>query len=711
MISYYLSVPQNNIVDKLFYMFFSFLLIIFSFYLSYYLNGQVSYNQNSIVQLLSITAGMMSAITYLYGRSGVVGLFFGLLFYYCVIDFSPSGVGVFYTLLVTVLLTFSLSIINKLKNKFHIDKVAFSYYVFFIPGISSLILYVFAPNNFNANQSLNLCLTDALGVLLTAPITVLFLHSINTHKDVTTILKTFHEISRVNFHYKALIIGIILASLYYTREFESSYITYMLLLPFVMLAALNFSELTQVILIIIGYNVFIHNNTPLDLVVLNTKLSLFFMFSLIIYIILDYKVSQRKEAKRYTRHLYFDKQSHFGTFQKLNHDISNRNDFIVAAIDLSAVFMYPLNKRDSVIQHIANHIKKNTNFYDNSYILYDVSALIIILDNNMRSISRLDNLPQNINKALLTKNTNFNVDKVFFCECKKGRNIRQAVSLLHINLSIVDKYITETVINCDNTKYDIYLAFLDQLDDDNIHLLRQNYKSINNTQLQCFELLSQFSINGKVLDTTLVFRYAQKLGRLEMLEKNIVLKALTYIHSLPSQHFHYAAINLSPDFISSTIAINELLVIAENLSLPLNKLCIEIVETGVIENPEALNKNLSILHDKGIHIALDDFGSGHSTYEQLLNLPVDTVKLGGALISGCHSDPIKHSIIKNLRSITTLLNIEIVAECVETKEEYQLLQDLGIDHLQGYLIHQPSPIMAKQPQGDHFSESEIAVSI
>ncbi|MGF1724694.1 EAL domain-containing protein [Photobacterium nomapromontoriensis] len=636
----------------------------------------------------------MSAVTYLYGRSGIVGLCLGLLFYYGVLDFCHSGVGIFYSVLVTTLLMFSLSLIDTLKDKFHIDKIAFCYYVFFIPGISSFILAILAPNDFNITQALNLCLTDAIGVLLTAPITVLFLHGINTHKDIKSALRTLSDISKSNLLYNIIIITCILVVLFYAKEVKYSYVTYMILLPFVMLAALNFSELTQIILIIIGYNLLFNNGLSSELTDLNTKLSLFFMFSLIIYIMLDYKMSQRKESARYTKHLYFDNQSHFGTYQKLNHDTSTRNDFLVAAIDLSSVFMFPINKRDNILQHIATYIKNNTDFYQHSYILYDISALIIIIENNMRAISRLEKLPQGINRELLAKNTNFNVDRVFYCGCKKGRNITQAVNILHVNLRIVDKFASDTLINCDNAKFDNYLAFLEQLDDDNIQLLRQNYQAINNTNLQCFELLSEFSINGDKLNTNLVFQYAQKLGRIEMLEKHIVLKALTYIHTLPTKSFHYAAINLSPDFISSTFAINELFTIAENLTLPLNKICIEIVETGVIENPLVLHKNLERLRERGIHIALDDFGSGHASYDQLLKMPIDCVKISGSLISDCHIDPIKANIINHLREITAQLNIDIVAESIEKPEEQQLLMDLGINYLQGVLIHQPTPLTA-----------------
>ncbi|KLV06958.1 hypothetical protein ABT56_07335 [Photobacterium aquae] len=685
MISYFLSIKQKTILDKLFYLFFAYIMVLFSFHLSHFSHGLLSQ-----VQLLSITSGVIIAATYLYGRTGIIGIFLGLLTYYTFIKASHNGVGYLYSLVITSLLIISLSLIEKLRNHHYITRLIFSFYVFITPGFCSLALAIFTPHSFNTAQALNLFLTDSIGILLTAPVIGLFLIALNKHKEPRSLLREFSHISKSNFIYKSLIVLAIFFVLLNKENITYSYMTYLFLLPLVIMAAFNFSELTQILLIVIGYSLLIKNDVTADLLLLNTKLTIFFMFSLIVYIMLDFKVSLRKETERFTKNLYFDNQSNFGTFQKLDDDTLHRRDFVVAAIDLSPIFKYPLIKRDKILRQIASYINKSTNFYDQSYVLYDVAALVILLENNLRAIGRLDKLSEMLNASLEADHVNFHIDKIFFCRCKKGNRIKQTINQIHMNLRLAERNNSHTMVDCDHSRYTNYITLLDNFNPSHIQILRQNYQGLAHDRTSCFELLSRFTVKGKPLNTETMFFCAQKLGHMEMLEKAIVRKMFEYIQQLPIDSFDYGAINLSPDFLSSDLSIDTLLHIAHELNVPLDKICIEIVESGSINDFDALMKNLLRLKHAGFKIALDDFGAGHSTYKQLLNMPIDTVKIDGSLIKDCHNDPIKQTIIENLRAITTLSKIKLVAECVETEEEQQWLQQIGVDYLQGYLIHRPS---------------------
>lgn len=686
MINYFLSIKQKTMMDKLFYLFLSYIMVLFSFHLSHFSHGLLSQ-----VQLLSITSGVIIAATYLYGRTGIIGIFLGLLTYYTFIKASHNGVGYLYSLVITSLLIISLSLIEKLRSHQYITRLTFTFYVFITPGICSLALALLTPHSFNMAQALNLFLTDSIGILLTAPVIGLFLISINKHKGPRSLLREFSHVSKANFIYKSLIILSIFLVLVNKENITYSYMTYLFLLPLVIMAAFNFSELTQILLIVIGYSLLIKNDVTADLLLLNTKLTIFFMFSLIVYIMLDFKVSLRKETERFTKNLYFDHQSNFGTFQKLDDDTLHRSDFVVAAIDLSPIFKYPLIKRDKILRQIASYINKSTDFYDQSYVLYDVAALVILLENNLRAIGRLDKLSEMLNASLEADHVNFHIDKIFFCRCKKGNRIKQTINQIHMNLRLAERNHSHTMVDCDHSRYTSYITLLDNFNSSHIQIMRQNYQDLTHHHTSCFELLSRFTVKGKQLNTETMFSCAQKLGHMEMLEKAIVRKMLEYIQQLPADSFDYGAINLSPDFLSSTLSIDTLIHITQELNIPFGKICIEIVESGSIDDFETLMKNLQRLKNAGFKIALDDFGAGHSTYKQLLNMPIDTVKIDGSLIKDCHNDPIKQTIIENLRAITTLSKIKLVAECVETEEEQQWLQQTGIDYLQGYLIHRPSP--------------------
>lgn len=114
------------------------------------------------------------------------------------------------------------------------------------------------------------------------------------------------------------------------------------------------------------------------------------------------------------------------------------------------------------------------------------------------------------------------------------------------------------------------------------------------------------------------------------------------------------------------------------------------MESGNIENTQTLLEALNLLKLHGFKLALDDFGAGHATYNQLLTMPVDSVKIDGSLVRHCPEDPIKQKIIENLKSVADTLSLEVVAECVETQEEADYLKSMGIDYIQGYFFHKPA---------------------
>ncbi|PKF50647.1 hypothetical protein AT251_10015 [Enterovibrio nigricans] len=287
------------------------------------------------------------------------------------------------------------------------------------------------------------------------------------------------------------------------------------------------------------------------------------------------------------------------------------------------------------------------------------------------------------------KYINFSTDRIFYCLCSKGIRIRHAVTRLNTNMRLAEKNATTTLINCDNTDHERYILMLEDLSDDNINILRQNYLDCVDPKKRRFELLSRFSIYDEILNTGLVFHCAQKLGHMENLEKKILFKQLQYIKSLDVTSYETASINLTPDYLCNSSAIRAMLAFVKHQHIPPHQICIEVVESGVIEDQQLLVDNLNRLKKAGFKIALDDFGAGHSTFNQLLSMPIDIVKIDGALVRHCDNDFVKQQIIENLRTITKVTDIKVVAECVETEEERQFLMSIGIDYLQGYLIHKP----------------------
>jgi EAL domain-containing protein (putative c-di-GMP-specific phosphodiesterase class I) len=130
--------------------------------------------------------------------------------------------------------------------------------------------------------------------------------------------------------------------------------------------------------------------------------------------------------------------------------------------------------------------------------------------------------------------------------------------------------------------------------------------------------------------------------------------------------------------------------------LSANRLVLEITESALIANPALTIEHLKAWKQLGVRIALDDFGTGYSSLSYLTRLPVDRLKLDRALI---HRMPIDRKSAAVMRSIIALgaeLDMEVIAEGVETEVQLQMLKDLGCPQVQGFLLGRP--MLAEQAQ-------------
>ncbi|KXF81998.1 hypothetical protein ATN88_18800 [Enterovibrio coralii] len=205
--------------------------------------ASLSVGEASTFQLLSVTAGTFVALTYLYGKTGICGVFVGLTFYYSFINIKPSGIGYLYTLIISALLMLSLRVIERIKNHQHATKFIFGYFVFCLPGITTLALSILAPNELNRTLALHLYLTDSIGILITAPIIALAILSVQRIRSPKSLKKLLMSLLPAHMLCKlALVATLVLVLERLGQEHVDSYLYYMMLAPLVILAVLTFQN-------------------------------------------------------------------------------------------------------------------------------------------------------------------------------------------------------------------------------------------------------------------------------------------------------------------------------------------------------------------------------------------------------------------------------------------------------------------------------------
>jgi len=119
-----------------------------------------------------------------------------------------------------------------------------------------------------------------------------------------------------------------------------------------------------------------------------------------------------------------------------------------------------------------------------------------------------------------------------------------------------------------------------------------------------------------------------------------------------------------------------------------NRLTVEIVESEQIEDIEQVNEFIFALKKQGVLIAIDDFGSGFSNFDNIVNLDIDYVKLDGSLVSKIDDEKYR-IILENMVKICHDLGIKTIAEYISDESIMRLAKSIGVDYLQGYHLHKP----------------------
>jgi EAL domain-containing protein (putative c-di-GMP-specific phosphodiesterase class I) len=117
-----------------------------------------------------------------------------------------------------------------------------------------------------------------------------------------------------------------------------------------------------------------------------------------------------------------------------------------------------------------------------------------------------------------------------------------------------------------------------------------------------------------------------------------------------------------------------------------HRLTIEITETAIIKNLKAANFFMKLLRELGCKISIDDFGSGYSSFSQLKNIRVDSIKIGEDYIKDLPDKKDTVMFLQTLVEYAKNLNLDIIAEHVEKESTAKFLADSRVDYLQGYLF-------------------------
>jgi diguanylate cyclase (GGDEF)-like protein len=153
----------------------------------------------------------------------------------------------------------------------------------------------------------------------------------------------------------------------------------------------------------------------------------------------------------------------------------------------------------------------------------------------------------------------------------------------------------------------------------------------------------------------------------------------------------YISVNVSPRQLAEPSFIDDVARALSRSGLPPGALVLEITETALMLDVDAGLARLQAIKDLGVRLALDDFGTGFSSLNRLRTLPIDIVKIDKSFIDHIGCDGQDRALVQGVMDFTRALGLISIAEGVEESDQYNVLEELGCDAIQGYLFAKPRP--------------------
>lgn len=153
------------------------------------------------------------------------------------------------------------------------------------------------------------------------------------------------------------------------------------------------------------------------------------------------------------------------------------------------------------------------------------------------------------------------------------------------------------------------------------------------------------------------------------------------------------SVNLSGQSIGDADFLEFVTQCIESSNVPPGSVCFEITETAAISNLSGAREFIARLKALGCRFALDDFGSGLSSFSYLQSLHVDYLKIDGSIVKDMHSDRVSAAMVEAITRVAHEMDMGVIAEWVEHAETTKLLTDLGVEYAQGFALAEPRPML------------------
>lgn len=381
-------------------------------------------------------------------------------------------------------------------------------------------------------------------------------------------------------------------------------------------------------------------------------------------------------------------------------NLKDEDIFISTLVEIKDSYYYVNNFGEEIFSKVLEELKISLGKCLKSYsFIYKEKKILLIskVDNSLRIRTQFKRIKRKFKRVNFTQNSSFNFSNLEFyigitIDNKNHliKNSSMALSFAkkkNIKNMVFSKKLIKNVKDDEKNRkkeFEIKKAVLKG------QVIPFYQKIIDNNTLEVFkyEALGRIKFKDKILNPDIFMPAVKNLKLEDKFTREILKKVFSDVYEIKKIQAASINININDITNKNTIElIRTLLKIygGENITF-------EIIETIGVEDYSILLDFTSMIKEYNSSISIDDFGSGHSGYEHLINLEIDYLKIDGKFIKNIKNNLKTQSLIKGLCNFSKEHNIKVIAEFVEDQDTFNLLKNLSVDFSQGYFFGKPTNI-------------------
>ena len=233
------------------------------------------------------------------------------------------------------------------------------------------------------------------------------------------------------------------------------------------------------------------------------------------------------------------------------------------------------------------------------------------------------------------------------------------------------------------------------LEEERFELHCQRIEPLQGGEIHYELLVRMLDDNGALVSPAMFIPTAERYNLMPELDRWVLRMAFKQLgDAAPWEFVEKIAwgINLSGQSLNDAGFLDYLSEQVRQSVLPKKSVYFEITETAAVQNFHICERFMSAIQVEGCRFALDDFGSGLSSFAYLQRLPVDYLKIDGALVRNMQANPVDQAMVAAVAEVGRVMGLKSIAEFVEDQATLQLLQSMGVDYAQGYVVMKPTPL-------------------